>query len=157
MSSNNDDMNGAGGMGMLGAGAIILVVIFYAALTFVAFFMTILALCAVFADGLKLWKWRIDDRDALHFLLRGAAGAVSVPMFATYCAHLFEFNITSEWYYYLWTGGYSAGAVLCGQLIRKYEPEPFEFPTTPPAPLPAFKPTSKPFTYASWSDEREDA
>lgn len=162
MASNND--NGE----MFGFAVVIAVLavvglFLYAVLAFLAVVLTIIAILA-WNNPLKLGKTTVQPADARAFVGRGILGAIALPVFLTFCELLFDFRIDwEELGGHIVLGGYILGSIGLEMMEGEETPQPVmpEYlppvvPIAPPQPArPA--PEQKPFRFAAWDDETDEA
>ena len=110
MSSNNDNGNYAG----VTVAAIFVVmaafgVFIFALVSFLVLLLTILALLA-WNKRLDIGVIALDPDDARGLVYCGLAGMILLPLFVVFCQLLIGFEFNSEYWLYVFIGGYDLGA-----------------------------------------------
>ncbi|MDJ0387330.1 hypothetical protein QMO56_04310 [Roseomonas sp. E05] len=182
MSSNNNSNEGAVlamGFALVGFAILAMAAFIFALAVFVSFIFTIFCLLA-WNQPFTLGKLHITPEEARRFVGRGLLGMVLVPVFALFCALLFQFWIKPDFWPYLIVGGYALGsigveiALAQDQAVQVMPPQGAIPPTidgvaermpphgphgsSPNAPsggASAQRPKEPPFRYASWDDDEE--
>lgn len=158
MSSNDNRQNASFEPALFG----VLMVVLYPVACFFAVIFTVFSLLA-WNKPLTLWRGlTIEPDEARAFIMGGILGAIGLPVFGLFSSWLMGFNLPEEYWFYLVTGGYPAGAFIGIASRANYGPrEPispqqvYAAPTrVEPAPSSA---SPAPFQYATWDDEAADS
>ncbi len=156
-------------------------VMLFALAAFAALVLSLLCLAA-WNKPLTIGVLTLEPPEARAFVVRGLIGTVVVPVFAAFCAVLFQTEIDPDHWPYLFLGGYTLGSVGIGILLAKAEESRAQevlppLPAPPPRPVPqannhpcgharcplyeatrGYAPTDaappqRQFQYADWDDE----
>lgn len=161
MSNNNGNDGGAAmGLALVGAFCMFVMIFIYAVACFVAVVFTIISWLA-WDKPLRVFGYQLcAPHEARYFVYTGLAGAVGLAAFVVFCSLLFDKPVPDEWWFYIFTGGYSLAPWVVAGFLPKDFFDGFDVGPHPtvidhvPAPAPSLPPAPQPFAYASWDDEK---
>ena len=165
--NNNDEATGIMiAFAFVGAVALMIMVVVYALVVFLAAILTVLSLLA-WDSPLEVGPVEITPEEARFFVGAGMASAAVCPLFVMMCSWLFEFRVSDDAWFHIFLGSYAFGSIILttkaaeagafdnGVPHYNVEPLPPPIDVTPRELTSPEQPPSPPseFRYATWDDE----
>lgn len=165
--SNNNNNGEMMGIAIVAAIIGLAAIFLYAVAAFLALGLTVVAFCA-WDKPRTIFGNVLTPAEARAFVGRGILGAILLPVFAVFCAAMFDLRIEDQYWPHIILGGYTLGSLGLAMMEADNQkpPQSFEGMTieadpirpTPPAqpqqPARGFDEQSA-FRFASWDDEEE--